>query len=58
LKSKPNENGEIPLRKIKTDITWEEFSKSFILLHAQAFSGRKKVKDFYKIEYDEDTDEE
>jgi hypothetical protein len=58
LNSQPNENGEIPLKKIKTNVTWEEFSKSFVVLHAQAFWGRQKIEDFYEIEEGEDIGEE
>lgn len=50
VSSQPNQNGEIPIKKFETKVTWEEFSKSFVQLNAQTFFGRKEGKDFYEIE--------
>lgn len=49
----PNEKSETPVRKFKTNITWDEFSKSFVELKAQAFWGRQKVDEFYEVEGEE-----
>ena len=50
----PNEIGEMPITKIKTDISWDEFSKSFVKLNAQAFWGRATVDKFYESESNSD----
>ena len=53
VESTPNEKGQTPVKKIKTNITWEEFSKSFVKLNAQAFMDRKGVENFYELSEDE-----
>jgi hypothetical protein len=49
INSTPNDKGEIPIKKIKTDMTWEEFSNSFVSLNAQLFWGRQGVDKFYEL---------
>jgi hypothetical protein len=50
VNSKPNDEGEMPIKKFKTDVTWEEFSKAFVVLNAQAFLGRQGLDKFYELE--------
>lgn len=49
LGAKKNENDKTPLKKFKTNITLDEFIKSFVKLNAQAFMNRAKVDKFYEL---------
>lgn len=48
--SSQNEKGKTPVIRIATEITWDEFSKSFVSLTAQAFWGRQTLDKFYEVE--------
>lgn len=50
IPSTSKDKEKVPIKKFKTEITLEDFSKSFVRLNAQAFWGRKEVDCFYEME--------
>lgn len=46
----PNDKGEYPVKFIETNITWEEFSNSFVVLKARALQNGKNDLNFEVIE--------
>jgi len=46
----PNEKGEYPVKFIKTDINWDEFSNSFIVLKARMLQNGNSDSNFEEIE--------